>query len=231
MEKGVRPDRGASDSFEIPGGVYDRIRDDIVCGRLQSNQRLKVGDLAKVYQTSTNPIREALQQLRGEGLVLIEPNRGARVRPIDEDFIRDLVEVRVLIEPALTSWFVTIANTEDIQRLESIQVEMEKLNFADRIEHGRLDSKFHGLIYDRHYNRQAAELCRHRELMRSIGRKFPNPLTRRTAVFQEHRELIDRIRAGDAAGASAVIARHVDGAGRHLIEQMSVSRRMAGAAT
>ena len=39
----------------------------------------------------------------------MEPNRGARVRPIDEDFVRDIIEIAALIEPALTRWFVTIA--------------------------------------------------------------------------------------------------------------------------
>src|SRR6201991_5320042 len=80
---------------------YELIRDDIVSGRLRANERLKVADLAERHGTSTNPVREALQQLRGEGFVVMEPNRGARVRPIDEEFIRDIYEIEMLIEPAL----------------------------------------------------------------------------------------------------------------------------------
>ncbi len=59
--------------------------------------------------TTTNPVREALQQLRGEGFVVMMPNRGARVRAIDETFVRDIFEIEVLIEPALTRWFVGLA--------------------------------------------------------------------------------------------------------------------------
>ncbi|WP_414444704.1 GntR family transcriptional regulator [Burkholderia sp. 22PA0106] len=209
-------------------GVYEQIRDDIIAGHLQSSQRLKVGDLAAQYGVSTNPIREALQQLRGEGLVLIEANRGARVRTVDEDFVRDIMEVRMLVEPAMTRWFVSIVDFADINQLEAVQAEIERLNFGDLARHGRLDTKFHDIIYARHYNRLAAEVCRHRELLRAISRRYPSSLSRREAVIRDHRELIERIRAQDADGAAEVVARHIEGGGRHLIEQMSLAKRMAG---
>lgn len=203
------------------------IREDIISARLQPNARLKVADLATSYGTSTNPVREALQQLRGEGFVVMEPNRGARVVAIDEDFVRDIIEIEMLIEPALTKWFVTIVTDADIAELESAQIEIEVLNFADPRRHGELDTRFHQLIYDRHYNRHAAELWwKHREILRAISRRFPTSLSRREAVLREHRELIDAIRAQDADRAAAVVARHVEGSGRHIIEQMGVARRI-----
>lgn len=214
------------ESLEQQASVYEMIREDIVSGRLGPNERLKVADLAEHYQTSTNPVREALQQLRGEGFVVIEPNRGARVRPIDADFVRDIIEIEMLIEGALTRWFVSIASDTDIVELESIQAEIEALNFEDRVRHGVLDTRFHQLIYDRHYNRHAAELWwKHREILRAISRRFPTSLSRRVAVLREHRELIECIRAQDAEGAAAVVARHVEGSGRHIIEQMGVAQR------
>jgi DNA-binding GntR family transcriptional regulator len=214
------------ETLEQQASVYEMIREDIVSGRLGPNERLKVADLAENYQTSTNPVREALQQLRGEGFVLIEPNRGARVRPIDADFVRDIIEIEMLIEPALTRWFVSIVSDADIHELERIQAEIEAVNFADPMLHGRLDTRFHQFIYDRHYNRHAAELWwKHREILRAISRRFPTSLSRRLSVLREHRELIERIRAQDADGAAAVVARHVEGSGRHIIEQMGVAQR------
>lgn len=215
-----------SGSMEQPGSVYETIREDIISGRLESNARLKVADLAERYGTSTNPVREALQQLRGEGFVVMEPNRGARVRPIDADFVRDIIEIEVLIEAALTRWFVSIVSDADIVELEAIEAEIEANNFVDRTLHGQLDTRFHQFIYDRHYNRHAAELWwKHREILRAISRRFPTSLSRRQAVLNEHRELIECIRAQDAEGAAAVVARHVEGSGRHIIEQMGVAQR------
>ena len=105
--------------------LYELIREDIIEGRLAANERLVVTDLARRHGTSTNPVREALQLLRGEGFVTFLPNRGARVRPIDQDFVRDIYEIGVLIEPALTRWFVNMATVEDITELERIQVLIE----------------------------------------------------------------------------------------------------------
>lgn len=209
-----------------PGTIYEMIREDIISGNLMPNARLVVADLAARYGTSTNPVREALQQLRGEDFVVMEPNRGARVRAIDEDFVRDIIEIEMLIEPALTKWFVSIVTDADIAALEVAQGEIEALNFADPKRHGELDTRFHQLIYDRHYNRHAAELWwKHREILRAISRRFPTSLSRRQAVLREHRELLDAIRAQDADRAAAVVARHVEGSGRHIIEQMGLAKR------
>lgn len=214
---------------ETPASVYELIREDIISGRLNPNERLKVAELAERYETSTNPVREALQQLRGEGFVVMEPNRGARVMPIDENFVRDIIEIEVLIEPALTRFFVSIASDADIVELEAIQAEIEKNNFEDRAKHGLLDTSFHQFIYDRHYNRHAAELWwKHREILRAISRRFPTSLSRRNSVLKEHRDLIDAIRAQDADAAAAVVASHVQGSGRHIIEQMGVAQRNSG---
>lgn len=201
--------------------AYEKIREDIISGRLGANERLIVADLAKQHHTSTNPIREALQMLRGEGFVVIAPNRGARVRPINQDFVRDIYEIGVLIEPALTHWFVGMATPADIVELESVQAQIEANDFLDPIRHSELDTRFHTIMYERHYNRHAAELWwKHREVLRAVSRRFNFTLARRAQVIREHRELIQHIRNGDADQASALIGRHVEGSGRHILEHM-----------
>ena len=120
MDK-FNPLEPAKGEFPETGSIYELIREDIISGRLSPNQRLKVNDLAERLKTSSNPVREALQQLRGEGFVVVTPNRGARVRPIDHDFIRDIYEIEMLVEPALTKWFVGMATDADIVALEQIQ--------------------------------------------------------------------------------------------------------------
>lgn len=201
--------------------VYELIRDDIVSGLLVANERLVVADLASQHGTSTNPIREALQQLRGEGLVIIAPGKGARVRPIDEGFVRDIYEIAALIEPALTKWFVNMATADDIAELERIQGLIEDNNFADALRHGELDTAFHTVMYRRHYNKHAADLWwKHREILRAVSRRFGVTLARRTAVLREHRQLIAFVKAQEPDKAAETIARHVEGSGRHILEQM-----------
>lgn len=212
-------------SLDRETSVYEAIREDIISGRLPANARLIVADLAAQHGTSTNPVREALQQLRGEGFVVMAQNRGARVRPIDEEFIRDIYEIEVLIEPALTRWFVGIATDADIAALEALHAEMVALNYADPVRHGVLDTQFHHTMYQRHYNRHAVDLWwKHREILRAISRRHRTSLGRQAAVMREHGEVIEAIKAHDDQAAGAIIARHVEGSGRHIIEQMRASR-------
>src|SRR5262245_40952868 len=80
---------------------YDRVRDairqDILNGVWDHGARLKIAPLVARYGLSPAPIREALSRLEAEGLIILHPNRGAQVRPIDETFIRDLYEVRLAL--------------------------------------------------------------------------------------------------------------------------------------
>jgi DNA-binding GntR family transcriptional regulator len=159
--------------------------------------------------------------LRGEGYVIFSPNRGARVRPIDHDFVRNIYEISALIEPMLTRWFVGMATDADIAELERIQRLIEENNFVDAVLHSGLDVQFHTVVYQRHYNRAAAEIWwKHREVLRSVSQRFHYTLARRAQVIREHRELIALIKAGEADKAAQCIAQHVEGSGRHLLEQM-----------
>ena len=208
-------------SSEGAATLYETIREDIISGRLKPNERLVVTDLAARHGTSTNPVREVLQLLRGEGYVVFSPNKGARVRPIDYDFVRNIYEISALIEPALTRWFVGMATPEDIAQLERIEKQIEDNNFADLALHSGLDVQFHTVVYQRHYNRHAAEIWwRHREVLRAVSQRYNTTLIRRTQIIREHRELIELIKAGDAEGAARLVALHVESSGRHILEHM-----------
>jgi len=105
--------------------------------------------------------------------------------------------------------------------LEAVQAEIEDNNFLDPIRHSELDTKFHTIMYERHYNRHAAELWwKHREVLRAVSRRFNFTLARRAQVIREHRELIQHIKNGEADEAAALIRRHVEGSGRHILEHM-----------
>ena len=201
--------------------VYALIRDEIIGGRLEANERLIVGDLAERHGSSGNAVREALQLLRSQGFVLIVHNKSARVRPIDQQFVSDTYEIGALIEPSMVRWFVGMATAADIAELERIQDAIEANNFRDQVLHGELDTAFHHLMYERHYNDLAAELWwKHRELLRAVSRRYTYTLARQAQVMRDHRDLIRLVKEGDSDRAAALIAEHVSGAGRHIVELM-----------
>ena len=76
-------------------------------------------------------------------------------------------------------------------------------------------------MYERHYNRHATELWwKHREVLRAVARRFNFTLARRAAIMREHRELIAYVKTGEADKAAELVARHVEGSGRHVLEHM-----------
>lgn len=208
--------------------IYAAIRHEILSGALEANARLKVSELAKRHQTSTNPVREALQQLRGEGLVLFVPNQGARVRPIDTEFVRDVAEVGYQLEPYLLKLFVETASAEDIAELERIEQEIEALNFQDKARHTDLNHAFHETMYERHYNRVAFGVWKqHREILGSISTRIPIAIGRQEAIIREHRALIEAIRAQEVDQAVKVLNQHIGDAGRHVVDQLRIEQTRA----
>ena len=203
------------------GTVYESLREMIVGGAVSPNARLVVSDLAAQLGTSTNPVREALRQLSGEGFVVLAQNRGARVRAIDAAFVRDVIEIEMLVEPYMTRWFAGIVTSDDIDALQAIQDEIEANAFEDTALHTRLDTRFHSFIYDRHYNAHARDLWwKHREIISAISRRQRFSLERKDAVIREHRQLLSALEKGDAETAAAAIATHVRGSGDHVIDRM-----------
>jgi len=80
--------------------VFDRLRDDIVCGAFAPGARLAMKDLTERYAVGLSPIREALHRLTGEGFVDFIGQRGFRVPPLSLQDLDDLTDLRMLIEEA-----------------------------------------------------------------------------------------------------------------------------------
>ena len=77
---------------------YRRIRADIVFGRLLPGQKLKLDGLKESYGVSVSTLREILSRLTSEGLVLAEGRRGFEVTPVSIENLKELAELRLLLE-------------------------------------------------------------------------------------------------------------------------------------
>lgn len=208
------------------------IRDDILSGRIPAGSRLKVGDIAKEYDTSTNPAREALRGLEGEGLVVILPNRGASVRVIDETLVANLFDIRAMIEPHIVRYFVETASPSDIDTLEELQRGCEAGEAAG--DHGLFHQnnvRFHDLILDRYHNSEAIKIMRqHSVWLRALNRKHPLTVPQMRRSNAEHVAFIDAVHRGDHDQAIAVMQRHRQNSRRVFLGQMREEAAAAGSA-
>ena len=216
-------------TVERPGysRLRDLIRSDIIEGRLPPGSRLKIADLAARYASSGIPVREALQQLQGEGIVTFEPNRGARVRHIDEAFLRNIFEVRSLVEPYLIRWLVRHRSDAQLASLEEVQRGYDQMTDASTAEQlHQQNASFHDICYGGHYNDEAvAVAARHSGLIGAIACRLPRTRSRILQASREHWTIIEKVRLQDEEGAAAIVAEHVRHAGQNLIERMQAVAR------
>ncbi len=78
--------------------VYDRLKTDILTGRLQPGLKLRLKDLIERYETGNSPLREALNRLSANGMVVREENRGFRVPTASRDELMELTRTRCWLE-------------------------------------------------------------------------------------------------------------------------------------
>lgn len=100
--------------------AYGRLKRDIIEARLRPGTVLSDSDLAEQYEMSRTPVREAINLLRREGLVVVLPKRGTFVKPLDFGEIHDLYTLRALVEPEAAVLASQRAAAEDFVELDEL---------------------------------------------------------------------------------------------------------------
>jgi DNA-binding GntR family transcriptional regulator len=206
--------------------LAQRLRDEILEGKIDAGERLKVSDIARRFGTSTNPAREALQALEGEGLVVIAPNRGASVRPVTEDLVQNIFDIRSLLEPYITRGFVEYARPADVAALTRFQTGCEAaVARQDYPEFHRNNIRLHDYMIDKHPNLEAAQIMRkHNGWLRALSVKRPLTLAHMRRSNLEHWQLIEAVTAGDPDAAVRVIQLHMQNSRSVFLEGMRRAR-------
>jgi len=192
--------------------VHGELRTAILDGVLAPAQRLGTEALADRFGTSRTPIREALLMLEREGLVQVEPHRGAVVRSFDAADVDDLYDVRALIEPHAAFRAATRISAVSLARLGELSARSERRG-ADATDQIAFNEEFHALVLE------AAESPRLAAAMRGVA---GIPRAFRTAFWADrrqraeslfcHRELVRALEARQAERAEAVMRVHILGA-------------------
>lgn len=191
--------------------IIDQIRSDIVNGAFEQGARLRIEDLAGRYGVSPMPVREALNRLHGEGLVVIAPNRGARVRQIDARFVENLFDIRAALEAMLALRSAERRTLADIEALKAEQEKFEDFVAAkDYPEVLQSNKRFHQIVNEAGANEEAYALSnKHWVLIATLWQRFGYQEERFAGVISDHRELIAALEARDGPAAAAIMQAHV----------------------
>ena len=208
--------------------LTDDIRRDIVAGAFEPGTRLKTEALAERYNVSANPVREALWRLQGEGFVVVTPNLGARVRIIDDDFIRNIFELREIIEPVLVRRFCLRASASDIERLEIAQNAFASEADFEPPDFHRLDNcnrNFHKIMVEQETNVEALQVIeRHGDITNAVRSKLSLTRGRTLTRAREHALIVQAIKNADPDAAAEAAAAHVRSARDDFLEQLRRGR-------
>lgn len=195
--------------------VVDSLRDAILSGRLGPGERLREELLASSLQVSRGPVREAIQRLEREGLVVVYPRRGAIVARLSREDLDEVYSLRLALEKLAVHEAIRKAQDSDLAAMQTVVNAM-----AHGLESGVTEQQAAEL--DTRFHQRLVESAQHKRLLRSWLELRPQIhllLLSRTVdkdfrqhLVKSHVSILDAIRARDEAQALDTLEDHLKGA-------------------
>jgi DNA-binding GntR family transcriptional regulator len=214
--------------------IVEALLADVFVGELTAGQHLVTQALAARFGVSHTPIREALITLAGIGIVDLVPNRGAIVRAVTAREVKEICQVRRLLECQATH---SACGRIDLAQLHTLAEELRRLrgrptdSIAEFIRQSRqVDSRLHDLIAGSCGNEfLAKELGRLKILFRAFRdlsytrHEARNDHRRLADEAGEHLAIVEALLAGDGKGAAVAMARHIRSGVKYWTRAMPAS--------
>ncbi|GLX66649.1 GntR family transcriptional regulator [Paenibacillus glycanilyticus] len=191
--------------------VYISLKKQIMKGELLPGHRMIVLDIAKQFSVSQAPVREALERLKQEGFIVGKMNKGSVVSEITAQEIRDIYELRQMVEGQALRAMMKVLEDKDIVYLEGVINGMrEAIDQGDPHRLVELDMLFHGYFYLRSGNKLLYDIWTSikTKIMRFItvtNKDHPG-----YSLSDAHTELLDLIKSGDVELSETNLIRGFD---------------------
>jgi DNA-binding GntR family transcriptional regulator len=189
--------------------VLTTLRSAILGGTLAGGTRLVQTELASQLEVSTTPVREALRDLATEGLIFFDPHRGAVVRPLDINEVREIYELRITLEPLMVRRAVERLTDEQLDHAEELARRMgTESNLSAWVD---LNREFHAIFSEiGDGNRLAGILASLRDSASAyVSLSLEARPQQVPEANSEHADLIRLYRARDVDGAVELTLRHL----------------------
>lgn len=207
----------------IAESSYRRIRADIIFGRLAPGQKLKLDALKESYDTSISTLREILNRLSSEGLVLAEGQRGFQVCPVSVTDLKEIAALRLLLETHALEQSFAQGDMEWEARLVSAHYKLASLERlmatgdASRAEDWKR--------YDWEFHQALISACGSKLLIETHSVIFDKYLRyqmvalsyRGDVASREHQALLDAALGRNADAAKQILAAHIEGGVEHAL--------------
>lgn len=202
--------------------VTTKLREAILKGEFRMGERLIQEEWAGKLGVSRMPIREALRQLEVEGLVKIEPRRGAIVTPISVEDIEEIYQLRALLEAKAVVMSLPHLGKDDIQELESLHERMTDLQADDTDveKYMELNDRFHQIL------RSGCPWRRIHNIINTLWKGIP-PYTPSLLInhvkdsMNEHEQMLQYVKENNPRELKAVVKKHILRTRHNLLKVMT----------
>jgi DNA-binding GntR family transcriptional regulator len=191
----------------------------IFSGKYSPGDRLKEADLSRSLGISRSPIREAIRNLAGEGLVRLVPQRGAFVTDFEHGEIRELYELREALEVAAARLAAERADGASLERLKEIlEATGDTLRESDSALYPR-DLDFHLGICELAGNRRLAESIHEVNTQLQLVRlRSASEPGRAGRAYEEHLVIYRALEKGDTEAAAEAMGMHIRNGLENMME-------------
>lgn len=207
--------------------VVNAIVSEIVEGELPANARLIQDELARAYGVSRQPVQQALLLLRDRGMVREAPGRGLIVSPLDVDFVRNLYEMRAMLDGLAARLAAERgsgrARSEGQDYLDAGRAAVESGSLNEQIE---ADMRFHGFINELSGNPLIGETTAPHwpYLRRVMGEVLRDDAQMPQIILGEHVAILDAIVAGNGAEAELLSRDHISRAAKIFVQRLEAQK-------
>jgi len=201
--------------------VLEGLRHEIYSGLRVPRERLVETDLAEAYGVSRMVVRQALNQLASEGLVSLEPYRGASVAEVSLSHISESYQMVAMLEGYAAMLATRRMGPEDFAALEENLEQQKRLRIEDIRQWQELNHQFHRRINHNCGNRRLIALIRENCRFTSYWFIVLSAPGRISTNIQEHKDILKTLRLGDVKQARSMVEAHILQASKYLVEFLS----------
>lgn len=206
--------------------VYKTLRNEILSGKIPGSTHITESSIAKRLNVSRTPVREALQRLTQEKLVISLPRAGYIIEEMSDDDIQDLFSTRFDIETLIVRKAVQYITADELNRLgDTIENAKECIKSGDLKKLTELDLEFHSIIYRSARSKTLYRICRN---LGDLTMKYRHGLNLESNLWNEiiatHTMIYQALLAKDSDRAVEAILHHGDQARYQLLEIMKKVR-------
>lgn len=200
--------------------IYETLKSEIYSGVYSFNDKLVISHLAKRFNSSEIPVREALNQLTADGLIDFRPHIGAVVNNLSKTDIKNIFELRIVLEGLATRLATLNLTAQKLTELQIIhELSIKAIDRQDYNAFSQYNTDFHMKIYENSNNELLVKMIT--DLWKNTNRYpsvFHSNLNYVKLSALEHEEILKYLIQKDSVSAELIMVKHKTRAAREILK-------------